>query len=156
MPTPFRVVDQDDPSISLGEWDESGSIRLPGNLTVVGNLTVSGEVDADSVALTAFSKGVILTTVAVGQYFAWYALKPCTVKAVRVRRTGGTTLVVNAQNNASDLLAVDLSAATADTWYSSTTIQNAILAEGATLAIEVVSVSGSPTQATIQIDLETS
>ncbi len=155
MPTPFKVVDQDDPSISLGEWDETGSIEIPGNLTVTGNLTVSGEVDADSVALTAFSKGIVLTTVSVGTYFTWYAIKACTVKAVRVRRTAGTTLVVNGQNAGSDLLAVDLSAATADTWYSSTTIQNAVLAEGATLAIEVVSVSGSPTQATIQIDLET-
>lgn len=56
MPTPFVVRDQDNPSVSLGEWDEDGDITIPGTLTaaliigaiqitggtIVGNLTVTG------------------------------------------------------------------------------------------------------------------
>lgn len=36
MPAPFRPRRQDDPTRDLGEWDNTGNIRIPGTLTVAG------------------------------------------------------------------------------------------------------------------------
>lgn len=154
MPTPFSVRDQDDPTRDLGEWTESGGIRLPGDLSVAGGLTVTGTVSIDNPAVTAFSKSIVVTSPAAASYVVWRAPKACRVTAVRGYRVGGTTAVVNAQVGSNDLLAVDLTTPSAGSWSSSTTIQNGILAAGDTLTLEVVSVSGSPTAVTIQVDLQ--
>ena len=43
MPTPFAPRDGDDPGRDLGAWDDTGNIRIPGNLTCV-NLVYSGTI----------------------------------------------------------------------------------------------------------------
>lgn len=85
----------------------------------------------------------------------WRAPVACKVTAVRGYRVGGTGAVVNATKNATDL-ATDKSLTSADTWMAatlSTTAATLRLAAGDTLKAEIVSVAGSPTALTIQVDL---
>lgn len=155
MPAPFSVRDQDDPTRDLGEWTEDGSIRLPGDLDVAGDLTVTGTLTIDNTAITGFSRSATYITPAANTYVKWRAVKACVVTAVRGYRVAGSGAVINAQVGANDLLAVDLSLTSAAAWISSTTIQNATLAAGDTLTLEIVSVAGSPDAVTVQVDLET-
>lgn len=84
----------------------------------------------------------------------WYATFACTVLNVRGYRVGGTGATVNARiNGASTHLASDLSVSSTDTWMDGGAVQNTAYAVGDKLEIMVVSVSGSPTQIAIQVDL---
>jgi hypothetical protein len=94
-------------------------------------------------------------TLAAATYVLWRAPVACKVTAVRGYRTGGSGAVINAQKNATDL-ATDKSLTSADTWMDatlSTTAATLRLAAGDTLKVEIVSVAGSPTQLTIQVDV---
>jgi hypothetical protein len=78
-----------------------------------------------------------------------------TVVKIRARRVGGTACTINARKNgASNHLGSALSLVNADTWYSSTSINNASYAVDDWLEIMIVSVSGSPTQVQIQVDFQ--
>lgn len=61
MPTPFTVRDQDRPGVDLGEWDENGNIRIPGDLTVGGEIN-GGVNDVDLPWLDPADYGVIPNT----------------------------------------------------------------------------------------------
>jgi hypothetical protein len=85
------------------------------------------------------------------------APRALTVSAVRGFRVGGTAASVNARNGATNkILAVDLSLATASTWTSSTTVQNATLAAGDYLQMEVTGVTGTLTYLVVQVDYQVS
>ena len=84
----------------------------------------------------------------------WRAPYACTVTNVRGYRVGGTGATVNARKNgASNHLASALSLTSADTWQDGGAVQNTSYAAGDKMEIMLVSVSGSPTQIMIQIDL---
>ncbi|WP_234473862.1 MULTISPECIES: hypothetical protein [unclassified Streptomyces] len=87
-------------------------------------------------------------------YVIWRAPHACTVTAVRGYREGGSGATVNATVNGADLLAVDLSLSTPDTWLSGPAVQNAPMAAGDTLAVAVRSAAGTPTAITILIDIQ--
>ncbi|MEU6614499.1 hypothetical protein [Streptomyces parvus] len=87
-------------------------------------------------------------------YAIWRAPHACTVTAVRGYREGGSGATINAVAGGADLLAVNLSLATAGTWLSGPGVQNAALEAGDTVAVAVRSVAGSPTAVTILIDIE--
>lgn len=87
-------------------------------------------------------------------YVIWRAPKACTVTAVRGYRAGGTGATINATKNGADLLAVDLSLSTADTWLSGPGVQNQAFAAGDSLAVAVRSVAGAPAAVTIQVDVQ--
>jgi len=105
------------------------------------------------------TKEIQVLAPAASVHVLWRAPVACKVIAVRAYRVGGSGAVVNAQKNAADLLAADLSLTSADTWMggSSGLAAAAVLhlAAGDTLKAEVVSVAGTPgpTAVTIQVDL---
>lgn len=77
-----------------------------------------------------------------------------TVKAVRAYMTGGTAVTINASNNGADLLPTNLSVVTPSAWTSGASLQNTALAAGASLAVHVRSVTGSPASLVLQVDVE--
>lgn len=101
------------------------------------------------------TKGLVIPTPpGAVTYVIWRAPKACTVTAVRGYRTGGTGATINATKNGADLLAVNLSLSTADTWLSGPGIQNATFAAGDSLAVAIRSVAGAPAAVTIQVDVQ--
>lgn len=84
----------------------------------------------------------------------WRAPYDCTVEAVKGYRVGGSGATVNARKNgASTHLASDLSLTSADTWLDGGAVQNVAYTVGDRMEIMVVTVTGSPTQVAIQVDL---
>jgi hypothetical protein len=84
----------------------------------------------------------------------WRAPHACTVTNVRGYRVGGTGATVNARKNGTlDLLAAALSLTAADSWMDGGAVQNTALAAGDKLEVMLVSVAGSPTEVTIEVDL---
>lgn len=143
-----------------GEWANLTENPFTPPLQVGDNCTI----DADGVitaaglilpaGVTTFSRSAVFTSPAATTVVVWRAPKACTVVAVRGYRIGGTGTTINAQRNSDDLLAVNLSLSTADTWMSGPGVQNEVFAAGDTLKLEIASVSGSPTAVTIQVDLQ--
>ncbi|MEG8275760.1 hypothetical protein [Streptomyces sp. AHA2] len=133
----------------------TGPINGPGTFAVA----VDGGLTAPSLTLpaaaTTVSKSLVITApTGAASYVVWRAPKACTVVAVRGYRVGGTGTTINAQKNASDLLAADLSLSTAATWLSGPSVQNATFAAGDSLTLAIRSVTGTPTAVTIQVDLQ--
>lgn len=77
-----------------------------------------------------------------------------TVIAVRALRVGGTSVTANAKWNSNALLASNITVSTADTWYGSVTIQNSAVPAGASLSVNLPTVSGTPTAVSVQIEIE--
>lgn len=94
---------------------------------------------------------VILAPSGAIDVIVWRATHACTVTKIQAYTVGGTSANVNAMKNSSDLLAADLTA-TAGGWVSTSTIQNASFAVDDTLTIQIISLSGSPTAVTIQVE----
>ncbi|MFG2076972.1 hypothetical protein [Nonomuraea maritima] len=94
--------------------------------------------------------------IAAGSFVLWRASVPCRVMAVRAYRVGGTGAAVNATKNGASVLTGDLSVNAASTWVpgSLAALANRRMQAGDTLAATVVSVAGTPTDLTIQIDIE--
>ncbi len=109
-------------------------------------------------ALPPFARGgTMVNTNGIGaaiNVVAWQAPFPCMVIGLRAYRVGGTGATVNARKNGtSNHLASALSLTSADTWMVAGTVQNQTYAAGDKLEIMIVSVTGSPTQVAIQVDL---
>ncbi len=102
-----------------------------------------------------FTKEIVLVSPAAAVHQLFRAPWPCKVLAVRAIRTGGTGAVVKAQANTDDLLTGNLSLGTANWTAGSLVATDATLrlVAGDALKAEVVSVAGSPTGLTIQVDL---
>jgi hypothetical protein len=124
---------------------------IGGDATVTGTLTVGGLVLPTDYATRTVGYVFEAPTTGIARAIL-RAPKALTVTAVRGYRVGGSGATVNAQNAASDLLASDLSLASAGSWTSDTTIQNAAVSSGATVSVEVASVGGTPTYVTVEVD----
>lgn len=84
----------------------------------------------------------------------WRAPFACTVTAVKGYRVGGTGATINARKNGTDNhLASAVSLSSADTWTDGGSVQNTAYSAGDKMEIMIVSVTGSPTQIAVQIDL---
>lgn len=84
----------------------------------------------------------------------WRAPYACTVTAVKGYRVGGTGAAINARKNGtSSHLASDLSLTSAATWQDGGSVQNTAYAAGDSLEIRLISIAGSPTLITIQVEL---
>lgn len=84
----------------------------------------------------------------------WRAPYACTVTAVKGYRVGGTGAAVNARRNGTaNHLASDLSMTSAATWQDGGSVQNTAYAAGDSLEIRLISIAGSPTLITIQVEL---
>lgn len=89
-----------------------------------------------------------------GFRMVWRAPFACTVTNVRSHFNAGTNVVANARKNQSlDFLASDYTNSTANVWGNAGAVQNASVAAGDDIEIELVSTSGAVTQANIQVDL---
>lgn len=85
---------------------------------------------------------------------SWRAPFACYVSAVRGYRSGGSGATVNARRNgSSNHLSSDLSLSSGSTWLIGGAPQNIEYAEGDSLEILLQSVSGSPAQVVVQVDL---
>lgn len=98
--------------------------------------------------------GTVLDPAGARDITIWRAPYACTVTAVKAFRTGGTGATINAwKNQTSNHLASALSLTSADTWMDGGAVQNTAYAAGDSLGIRLVSVAGSPTLITIQVEL---
>lgn len=106
-------------------------------------------------ASTEFAKaGVYLDPAGARNVVAWRAPMACTVVNVRGYRVGGTGATVNARRNgASNHLASALSLTSAGLWMDGGAVQNVAYEAGDYLELMLVSVAGSPTEVTIQVDI---
>lgn len=87
--------------------------------------------------------------------FTWVAPYACTVTAIKGYRVGGTGATINARRNAgavSNHLASALSLTSADTVMDGGAVQDTTYAAGDKLEIMIVSVAGSPTQVSVQVN----
>lgn len=117
----------------------------------------TGEVELDHLQIRTAS--ITLPGPAAGVHVLHRVPVAGTVRAVRAYRVGGTGAVVKATKGATDLLSANKSLTSADAWMDGAlhgTAANLALAVGDTLSVEVVSVAGTPTGLTIQIDYEIS
>jgi hypothetical protein len=79
-----------------------------------------------------------------------------TVKKVYAKVTSGTSVTVNVQQDGLDLRSADLVVTAGAGWTDFGTLQNATLAGGDDITIEIVSVSGTPAEVAFQIEVEPS
>lgn len=101
----------------------------------------------------AFVRGGTIENPAVGNFHVWRAPFACTVTAVKAIREGGTGMTINARKNAaSNHLASALSLTSGSTWMDGGSVQNTSYAAGDYLQIMVVSITGTPTEAAIQVE----
>lgn len=113
---------------------------------------VDDRIDA-IVARLGFSKTLVVDNPAANSYPLWRATSQCTVTAVRAYRTGGTGAAVNAKVNANSVLGVDLSVSNSTVWLTGTPAAPVLMNVGDTLTMVVSSVTGAPTQLSVQVDL---
>lgn len=130
----------------------TGTLVIGANVTeATGSTTAPVRTAPTSTA----TKGLVVPTpTGAVTYVIWRAPKACTVTAVRGYRAGGTGATINATRNGADLLAVNLSLSSADTWLSGPGVQNQTFAAGDSLAVAVRSVAGAPAAVTIQVDVQ--
>ncbi len=108
--------------------------------------------------LATFSRGGTMVNpngiTAAINIICWRAPFACVVTNVRGYRVGGTGATINARRAVGEtFLSGALSLTSADTWMDGGAVQNVDVAAGGKLEIMIVSVTGSPTQIEIQIDL---
>ena len=98
--------------------------------------------------------GTILNPSAPINVIIWYAPFACTVTNVLGYVVGATGSVINAQKNGSlPLLVSDLTLGSAGTWTDGGAVQNTAVSVGDKLEIMVISVSGTPTELAVEIQL---
>ena len=107
--------------------------------------------------LATFSRGGTLVNAVDGlaamNVVVWIAPYACTVVAVKGYKVGGTNAVINARlNGASNHLSSNLTVSSDSTWTDGGTVQNATYAAGDKLEIMIVSVSGTVTQVSVQVN----
>ena len=106
-------------------------------------------------ATITFSRGgSVLTPTGAVNIVVWRAPFAGTVTNVRSYRVGGTGATINARKNGTlNHLASALSLTSADTWMTGAAPQNTAYAAGDKMEIMLVSLTGSPTQIAIQVDM---
>jgi hypothetical protein len=118
---------------------------------------IAAAVTAHAAATASFSKGAAFLDpagVAVATVAAWRAPFACTVTNIRGYRVGGTGATINAYKNTtgSPLRSSALSVSSTSTWVDGGAVQNTAFPVGTTLLVAVISVTGSPTQISVQVD----
>lgn len=101
----------------------------------------------------AFSKGGVVLSPIAQTIVIWRAPFPCTITAVKGYQDVGTGSVVTAYDGPTDLLHTDLTISSAATWQDGGSLAETAVSAGDSIAIRVVSVSGSPNYLAIQVEL---
>lgn len=103
-----------------------------------------------------FTVGVTVVDPTAKDLIVWRAPHGARVVGIRAYRVGGSGASINARLNSTDNhLSSNLSVSSANTWMSGGTPQNTDYDEGDTLEIRILSVSGTPSQLVVQVDMET-
>jgi len=100
-----------------------------------------------------FSKGGAILSPIPQTIVIWRAPFACTVTAVRGYQDTGTGSVITAYDGATDLLSTDIAISSAATWQDGGSLAQTAVSAGDSIAIKVVSVSGSPNYLVIQVEL---
>jgi hypothetical protein len=100
-----------------------------------------------------FSKGGAILSPVAQTIVIWRAPFACTVTAVRGYQDTGTGSVITAYDGATDLLSTDIAISSAATWQDGGSLAQTAVSAGDSIAIKVVSVSGSPNYLVIQVEL---
>ena len=100
-----------------------------------------------------FSKGGVVLSPTPQTIVIWRAPFPCTVTAVKAYQDVGTGSVVTASDGPADLLHSDLAISSTATWQDGGPLAKTAVSAGDSIAIRVVSVSGSPNYLAIQVEL---
>jgi hypothetical protein len=100
-----------------------------------------------------FSKGGAVLSPTPQTIVIWRAPFACTVTAVKGYQDMGTGSVITAYDGSTDLLSTDITISSAATWQDGGSIAHTAVSSGDSIAIKVVSVSGSPNYLVIQVEL---
>jgi hypothetical protein len=100
-----------------------------------------------------FSKGGTILSPTPQTIVIWRAPFACTVTAVKGYQDIGTGSVVTAYDGSTDLLSTNLTISSAATWQDGGSLAKTAVSAGDSIAIRVVSVSGSPNYLVIQVEL---
>ena len=100
-----------------------------------------------------FSKGGAILSPAPQTIVIWRAPFACTVTAVKGYQDKGTGSVITAYDGPTDLLSTDMTISSAATWQDGGSLAKTVVSAGDSIAIKVVSVSGSPNYLVIQVEL---
>jgi hypothetical protein len=100
-----------------------------------------------------FSKGGAIVSPVARTIVIWRAPFACTVTAVKGYQDVGTGSVVTAYDGSTDLLSTDITISSAATWQDGGSLAKTAVSAGDSIAIKVVSVSGSPSYLVIQVEL---
>ncbi len=98
--------------------------------------------------------GTLLDPTGAIDVVVWRAPYACTVNKVQALQVGGTSGEVQARKNGATAFLASNLATTAGTWASTSTIQNATVAVDDYLEIRIISLVGTPTGMTIQIQCQ--
>ena len=100
-----------------------------------------------------FSKGGTILSPTPQTIVIWRAPFPCTITAVKGYQDIGTGSVVTAYDGSTDILSTNLTISSAATWQDGGSLAKTAVSAGDSIAIRVVSVSGSPNYLVIQVEL---
>jgi len=103
-------------------------------------------------AVIAFQKGATVLTPSAGKSIIWRAPYACTVTAVKAIQDVGTGSVLTAYDGGTDLLNTDITIAVAGTWQDGGTLALTAVAAGDSIAIDIVSLAGTPNYVAIQVE----
>jgi hypothetical protein len=99
-----------------------------------------------------FSKGGSVLGPVAQTIVIWRAPFSCTVTAVKGYQDAGNGSVVTAYVGSADILNSDISISTAGTWQDGGSLATTAVSAGESIAIKIVSVSGSPNYITVQVE----
>lgn len=116
---------------------------------------VQDAIDELALASTLFERGTVITDsdgIDLIDVVIWRAPYDCTVVATRGFRVGGDGCIIRARRGDLPLNVSDLSLVNQEQWYVGQDVQNGTFAAGDALVLEVVSVQGTVTEVTIQVE----
>jgi len=132
-----------------GGWEVGGLQGTSGQV-----LTSNGANTPPTWSTMIFTRGGTVLSPSVANIIVWRAPFACTVTNVRGYRVGGTGATINARRNGtSNHLSSALSVTSTDTWMDGGAVQNTAYVAGDKMEIMIASVSGSPAQVAVQVDL---
>lgn len=131
-------------------------VRVNGGSIPISQINVGTNASGQIIAVpgTVTIGGTVLNPTTSVNIVVWYAPFDCTVTNVLGYVDGATGSVINARRNGTlTLLVSNLTLGVADVWIDGGAVQNTAVSTGDKLEIMVISVSGTPTQIAVEIQL---
>ena len=100
-----------------------------------------------------FSKGGVVQSPVAQTIVIWRAPFACTIRSVKGYQDTGTGSVVTAYDGPTDVLQTDIKISASATWQDGGSIAKPTVSAGDSIAIGIVSVSGSPNYLVVQVEM---